>query len=69
MSLFTTWTNISPVAAAKVQLSHPSPLCFLTQHLVSGAAQNTGYNIRPGVVVIGGVVDPAKAVPTIYAYW
>lgn len=46
MSLFTTWTNISPVAAVKVQLYHPSPLCFLTQHRVSATPNKLQYKTR-----------------------
>lgn len=46
MSLLTTWTNISPIAALKVQLSQPSPLCFLIQHGVSATPNKLQYKTR-----------------------
>ena len=46
MSLFTTWTNISQIAAVKVQLYLLSALCFLTQHSVSTTPNKLQYKTR-----------------------
>lgn len=46
MSLFSTWINISPIAVVKVQLYHPSPLCFLIQHCVPATPNKLHYKTR-----------------------